>query len=178
MLQQPIMFFRHQVTCFLTVVTCFLVHVRVHELLKQDMHAQSLPPFSYWKLHSPTHLYRVGFVSPTSSLLKLSEKLHSASNTHLMPLQSLCKSFKWQTTACWVLTSIRWSNHMWLTHQWSRINDCHLWLAFIFCGAIGGSWVVTLSLKSHPIIIVLTGDRPQTLLFITTCCTNMSAFDC
>lgn len=146
----------------------FSVHVWVHELLKQDMHAQSCLPFSYWKLHSTTHLYCVGFVSPTSSLLKLSERLQSASNTNLMPLQSLCKSYMWQTTACWVLTSIRWSNHMWLTHQWSRINDCHLWLAFIFCSATGGSWVVMSSLKTRPIITVLTGDRPQTLLFITT----------
>lgn len=143
------------------------VHVWVHELLKQDVHAQSCLPFSYWKLHSTTHLYCVGFVSPTSSPLEVSERLQSVSRTHQIPLQHLCKSSTWQTTPCWVLTSIRWSNHMWLTHQWSRINDYHLWLAPIFHWWLMSSYVITSDSPNHHSVNQRSTTHRQ-LLFIAT----------
>lgn len=42
----------------------FLVHVCVHVLLKQDVHAQSCFPFSYWKRHSVTTVILCGFCEP------------------------------------------------------------------------------------------------------------------
>lgn len=125
------------------------VHVYVHALLKQDMHAHSCFPFSYWKLHSITTVILCGFWEPNLIIAEIFSKVTQYFQyKSFLPLQSLCKSYMWQTTECWVLTSIRWSNHMWLTHQWSRINDCHLWLASISCGATGVSWVALSSLKT------------------------------
>lgn len=162
-LQQPKMFFKHQVTCFPPVVTSFRCmcermncsnRICTHRVVFPSVTGNCTVQHTLivWVLWTQPH--------PCWKFLK--------GYRLFLPLQSLCKSHTWQTTACWVLTSIRWSNHMWLTHRWSRINDCHLWLAFIFCGAIGGSWVVMSALTTRPILPALTGDWPHASLFIAT----------
>ena len=76
------------------------------------------------------------------------------------------------------LTSISWSNHMWLTQQWSRINDCHFWLAFIFCITIGGSWLVMSSLDLFITTMLQEINHRDCCLSPHTCCTNTLAFVC
>lgn len=116
-----------------------------------------------------THLYCVGFLRPNLIIAETFWKAAECFQYASYAIESVCASPpRDKPQHVLVLTSIRWSNHMWLTHQWSRINDCHLWLASIFCGAIDGSWVVMSSLKTRPTITVWTRDRPHTLLFIAT----------
>lgn len=161
MLQQPNMFLRHQITCFLPVVTCFqcicectncsnriCMHTVVFPSVTGNCTAQHTFVWVFWAQPHCCWKFLKGYTSNASA--EFVQVQHVTNHSMLgFNQHKMIKSHV-------VNPSV-------VKNQWLSAL-----IGFHFCGAIGGSQVVMSSLMTRPVITVLTGDWPQTLVLIAT----------